>query len=133
MIAAQNCVVAASSYGIGSCYIGDVVENCEKVRKRLHLPEGVMPAGMFVFGYPTDRQKQRVKPARSPLSGVVVENTYPTMDHEYRKKLFEPKAGQRSYEEWISMMCQRKHNAEFFVEMNRSILEYMKYYGVRQD
>lgn len=128
MIAAQNCVTAAASYGIGSCYIGDVVENCERVRELLRLPEGVMPAGMVVFGYPTPRQKERVKPARSPLSHIVAENTYPHMDQAYRKELFEPKAGLRSYEEWISLMCNRKHNADFFAEMNRSITEYMKYY-----
>ena len=28
-IAAQNAVTAAQSLGIGSCYIGDVLENCE--------------------------------------------------------------------------------------------------------
>ena len=29
-IAAQNAVVAAESLGIGSCYIGDIMENCEE-------------------------------------------------------------------------------------------------------
>ena len=29
VIAAQNAVVAAESLGIGSCYIGDIMENCE--------------------------------------------------------------------------------------------------------
>ena len=28
-IAAQNAVVAAESFGIGSCYIGDIMENCD--------------------------------------------------------------------------------------------------------
>ena len=31
-IAAQNAVVAAESLGIGSCYIGDVIENAEQMR-----------------------------------------------------------------------------------------------------
>ena len=30
VIAAQNAVVAAESLGIGSCYIGDIMENCEE-------------------------------------------------------------------------------------------------------
>lgn len=38
---------------------------------------------------------------------IAAQNTYPKMDNEYQKKHFEPKAGQRSYEEWISMMCQK--------------------------
>ena len=31
-IAAQNAVVAAESFGIGSCYIGDIMENCDTQR-----------------------------------------------------------------------------------------------------
>ena len=41
-IAAQNAVVAAESLGIGSCYIGDVIENAEQMREALHLPEHVI-------------------------------------------------------------------------------------------
>ena len=37
-IAAQNAVVAAQSLGIGSCYIGDIMENAEKQRELLGLP-----------------------------------------------------------------------------------------------
>ena len=43
-IAAQNAVVAAESMGIGSCYIGDVIENVEAMRDALHLPDFVVPA-----------------------------------------------------------------------------------------
>ena len=52
-IAAQNAVVAAESLGIGSCYIGDVIENAEQMREALHMPEYVVPACMLVFGRPT--------------------------------------------------------------------------------
>ena len=52
-IAAQNAVVAAESLGIGSCYIGDVIENVEAMRDALHLPQYVVPACMLVFGRPT--------------------------------------------------------------------------------
>ena len=56
-IAAQNAVTAAQSRGIGSCYIGDILENCEIHRNLLHLPEYVIPAAMLVFGYPTSQQQ----------------------------------------------------------------------------
>ncbi|MDO5474712.1 MAG: nitroreductase family protein [Phascolarctobacterium sp.] len=45
-IAAQNAVVAAHSLGIGSCYIGDIMENCEIHREMLNLPEYVFPAAI---------------------------------------------------------------------------------------
>ena len=37
-IAAQNAVTAAWSLGIGSCYIGDIMENYEENRELLGLP-----------------------------------------------------------------------------------------------
>ena len=66
-IAAQNAVTAAWSLGIGSCYIGDVMENCEEQRRLLGLPAYVFPAAMVVFGYPTEQQKERPKPKRAAM------------------------------------------------------------------
>ena len=74
IIAAQNTVVAAGSLGIGSCYIGDVLENCEEVRELLELPEFVLPAAMLVYGYPTQQQKDRKKPVRFKKEYIVFEN-----------------------------------------------------------
>ena len=61
VIAAQNAVVAAESFGIGSCYIGDIMENIEEQRDILDLPPYVFPAAMLVFGYPTEQQILRKK------------------------------------------------------------------------
>ena len=65
-IAAQNAVVAAESLGIGSCYIGDVLENAEAMRDALHLPQYVVPACMLVFGRPTEQQQRRPNPPALP-------------------------------------------------------------------
>ena len=78
-IAAQNAVVAAESFGIGSCYIGDIMENCEEQRRLLKLPDYVFPAVMLVFGYPTEQQKNRKKPERCKMNYIVHENTYRSM------------------------------------------------------
>lgn len=128
-IAAQNAVVAASSYGIGSCYIGDVIENCEKQRALLHLPDYTFPAAMLVFGYPTKQQMDRIKPSRCPIDTIVSENTYPNMDKEYRRHMFENKIGELSYETWMKKFCDRKYNSDFSKEMTRSVNEYLKQYG----
>ncbi len=79
-IAAQNAVTAAWSLGIGSCYIGDVMENCEKQRRLLKLPQYVFPAVMAVFGYPTQQQIDRQKPSRVEMRHIVHENGYRHMD-----------------------------------------------------
>ena len=39
MIAAQTAAIAAESLGIGSCYIGDIIENYEEHRRLLDLPD----------------------------------------------------------------------------------------------
>ena len=62
-IAAQNAVTAAESLGIGSCYIGDIMERCQEQRRLLSLPDYVFPAVMLVFGRPTRQQADRVKPS----------------------------------------------------------------------
>ena len=81
-IAAQNAVTAAESLGIGSCYIGDIMENYEVHKELLGLPEFVFPALMLVFGYPTAQQKEREKPKRAPLDFIVHEHIYPHFSQE---------------------------------------------------
>lgn len=81
-IAAQNTVVAAESFGIGSCYIGDILENSEAVCELLDLPDYVVPATMLVYGYPTDQQKQRRKPVRFDAKYIVHENVYKPLKKE---------------------------------------------------
>lgn len=78
VIAAQNTVVAAEALGLGSCYIGDIIENCEEVRELLSLPDYAVPAAILVFGYPTPAQKERRKPARfAPSAPASTRRTLP--------------------------------------------------------
>lgn len=125
-IAAQNAVVAAQSLGIGSCYIGDIMENCEIHREMLRLPQYVMPAAMLVFGYPTEQQLNRKKPERVAMKHVVHENGYRHMDAEELKEMFGPKSGFKTYEEWLDAFCKRKYNSDFSKEMSRSVGKYLK-------
>lgn len=127
-IAAQNAVTAAESLGIGSCYIGDIMENCQIQRELLSLPEYVFPAVMLVLGYPTKQQQERPKPARCPMKQIVHENGYRSMDAEELQKLLGGKAGQRSFDSWCQAFCQRKYNSDFSREMTRSVGEYLTQY-----
>lgn len=125
-LAAQNAVTAAWSIGIGSCYIGDIMEHCELHRELFQLPPYVFPAVMLVLGYPTARQRERTKPARCPLDSIVMENTYRKMDRDALYQMFSHKSGQQSYEDWMSAFCNRKYNSDFSREMGRSVREYLK-------
>ena len=125
-IAAQNAVTAAESLGIGSCYIGDIMENAEQQRELLHLPKYVFPAAMLVFGYPTQQQKEREKPRRAAMKHVVHENAYRTMDADELKEMLTPRCGERGFTDWMKAFCNRKFNSEFSREMTRSVGVYLK-------
>ena len=123
-IAAQNAVCAAESLGIGSCYIGDIMENCEIHREMLNLPEYVFPACMLVFGYPTQQQLDRPKPQRVPMEYVVHENGYHIMDRSDMEAMFTHRTG-GDYDQWMTAFCNRKYNSDFSREMSRSVQAYL--------
>ena len=126
MIAAQNAVTAAESLGIGSCYIGDIMENCEAQRELLCLPDYVVPVGMLIFGYPTDQQKTRPKPERVDMKYIVHENGYKPLSDKDLEDMWTPRSGEQGYEAWMQAFCNRKYNSEFSREMTRSVSKYLE-------
>lgn len=122
-IAAQNAVTAAWSLGIGSCYIGDIMEHWEYHRELLQLPEYVFPALMVVFGYPTRQQAERKKTPRAPQSFIVQENTYQRHSAEELSAYLGNRGavGRESFESWMQAFCKRKYHADFSLEMSRSV------------
>lgn len=126
VIAAQNSVTAAESLGIGSCYIGEVMEHAEEMRELLSLPAYVYPACMLVFGHPTKQQEERKKPERFALSDMVCENAYQDKGSSEIRAMFAGKTGAKSYEAWMEAFWKRKYESEFSNEMNRSMEIYLK-------
>ena len=126
MIAAQNAVTAAESLGIGSCYIGDIMENYEQQRELLNLPNYVMPVGMLIFGYPTQQQVDRPKPERVEMEFIVHENGYAPMDDAQLEEMWTPRAGEKGYNAWMQAFCNRKYNSDFSREMTRSVEKYLE-------
>ncbi len=125
-IAAQNAVTAAWSLGIGSCYIGDILENAELQREILDLPDYVVPTVMIVFGFPTEQQKEREKPSRFAMEDVVFENAYPKQEGSDLRKMFAERCGKQTFEDWVEKFCHRKYESDFAKEMNRSAEEILK-------
>ncbi len=128
IIAAQNAVTAAESLGIGSCYIGDIMENCEEQRELLQLPEFVFPVGMVIFGYPTEQQLNRPKPRRVAMKHIVHENGYRVMDAEELEEMWTAHSGQQGYTAWMQAFCRRKYSSDFSREMTRSVSKYLEQY-----
>lgn len=126
LIAAQTVACAAESLGLGSCYIGDVMENWETHRDLLHLPDFTFPIAMLCIGYPTEQQARRPQPARLPASLIIRKNRYSMPDEGTLASLyagegygaFVPKEG---IENEGQDLYARKFSAEFSVEMRRSV------------
>lgn len=128
LIAAQNAVTAAWSLGIGSCYIGDIMENRKTQKEILGLPDGVFPAAMLVFGYPTDQQKERTKPPRFDERFVVCENTYKRLSGPETREMMLKNAPAEKFDEWVKAFCERKYSSDFSLEMTRSVSEFLEEY-----
>ena len=132
-IAAQNAVTAAESLGLGSCYIGDILERCGEHRALLGLPEWVVPAAMLVMGWPTEQQRQRQKPERFPLEHIVCANRYRRKSGAQLREMFAGRTGGRSFEDWLGAFCRRKYESDFSREMNRSAAEYREAFPWKEE
>jgi FMN reductase (NADPH)/FMN reductase [NAD(P)H] len=129
LIAAQTAVIAAESLGVGSCYIGDILENYEIHREMFNLPQYAVPICMVCFGYPTKEQKERERTERFSEEFIVFKNRYRRLGEDEFKAMYagmherrmagsadkrdQPNVGLRMYK--------RKFSAEYAVEMRRSV------------
>jgi len=126
MIAAQNAVIAAESLGIGSCYIGDIMENYEIHKEMFDLPDKVFPIGMLTLGYYPDDMKKK-KNTRFDKKYIVFNEKYKKLSSEELDDMFKPlndkinpnnSANAKNYGQLI---YSRKFGAPFFKEMERSV------------
>lgn len=129
LIAAQNAVIAAESFGIGSCYIGDILENHEEIISLFSLPQYAAVATLVIFGYPKSTAELAHPAIRPPVDSVFMDNRYKDytledLQYTYGKqeeRLEERKALPFDNTGSISDYYYfRKHSSEFMKEMNRS-------------
>ena len=131
LIAAQNTVIAAESLNIGSCYIGDILENFEYHKKLLNLPKYVVPITMICFGYYEDGYNTKRRD-RFDKKYIVFENSYERLSNDKLKDMF--KSREKLYVEnnkynaknFGQMFYARKIGADFSAEMERSVKEILK-------
>ncbi|MFA7411522.1 MAG: NADPH-dependent oxidoreductase, partial [Tissierellaceae bacterium] len=78
ILMAQNVVNAAESMGLGSFYMGSILNDTEEISKILDLPELTFPALGVALGYPN--QDPQMKP-RMEMKYRVFEDTYRKFDN----------------------------------------------------
>ncbi len=129
LIAAHAAVVAAEALGIGSCYIGDILERFEIHREMFNLPQYVLPVTLVCFGYPTPEQAARKQTPRFAPEFIVHKNQYQRLDLSALAQLMQPRnnqlAANGNRKDGIENVGQfnylHKFSAAFSVEMSRSV------------
>ncbi|MGA9397508.1 MAG: nitroreductase family protein [Anaerolineaceae bacterium] len=129
LIAAQTTVLAAESLGIGSCYIGDILENYEIHRDLLKLPPYVFPITMLCLGYPARKLSKKTRSTRFDREFIVHKDTYKRFGGDDFKRMYAllepPGAAPRRYfmdsENLGQSIYLRKTGADFSFEMIRSV------------
>ena len=133
IIAAQTAVIAAESLGIGSCYIGDIMENCEIHRELFDLPRYTFPVCLLCFGYPSKGQIKRKQTPRFDEKFIVSRDTYHRLNSAELTEMFIKQ--ERVYNSKINkedignigrQYYKRKFNSDFAIEMSRSVRAWMK-------
>jgi len=61
VIAAQNICTGALAFGLGSVYIGTIIDFIPVIIKMFELPEGVFPVVLLCLGYPSSKALSRKK------------------------------------------------------------------------
>jgi nitroreductase len=129
LIAAQTAVIAAESLGLGSCYIGDIMENYEVHRDLFSLPKYVFPICLLCFGYPTPQQMERTQTNRFQEKFILFENQYRRLDkvefdemfHDEHEEIFHGRDEVMGARNVGQLLYFRKFSADFSREMSRSV------------
>ncbi len=124
LIAAQNAVIAAEALGIGSCYIGDILEQGETHAQLLGLPQHTLPIAMLCLGYPLAERP----PVPHYERHMVHEDTYRRLSADELAQVSEDLAQMHAphgFGEGTANIGQqvyrRKFTSEYMCEMNRSV------------
>jgi nitroreductase len=134
LIAAQTCVVAGEALGLGSCYIGDIMEQYATHRALFDLPRYTFPIALLCLGYPNSAAQARVQNERFAREFIVFKNKYRYLQApEYQamfarqtESLSAGKAGIAGTTNVGQATYRRKFSADFALEMNRSVREILK-------
>jgi nitroreductase len=134
LIAAQTAVIAAESLGLGSCYIGDILEKYEVHREMFNLPDYVFPIALLCFGYPTEQQKERVPTTRLDPRFVKFENCYQRLSaadfmemyHDQQTRWLSRGTKPDDIDNFGQLLYFRKFAADYSLEMSRSARAMLK-------
>lgn len=129
LIAAQSAVVAAEALGVGSCYIGDILEHHAQIVELFDLPQYTAVATLIIFGYPKATGPLAHPAIRCPIPSIFMENSYREPHLQELEEAFGAQEQQLRDQKRLPFdntgniadyYYFRKHTSDFMEEMNRS-------------
>jgi nitroreductase len=122
-LVSQNVALAAEARGLGICYMGSTLANCDQIGRILALPPGVFPVVGFSLGWPDEDPAPR---DRLPLDGLIHDETYhdysdARIDDIYRER------DRRGWERYMSFPRLRAMIAESGVANLAQVYTVVKY------
>jgi len=124
LIAAQNAVIAAEALGIGSCYIGDIMENYEIHREMFDLPKWAFPITLLCFGYPKGDKNKIPLTSRFPQKFIHFTNKYLRLSEQnFTEMLKNDRRGMhiKDAQNMGQNLYLTKLGADYSLEMRRSV------------
>jgi FMN reductase [NAD(P)H] len=139
IICAQNICTAADSLGLGSVYIGTILEFLNDIKNMFQLPNGVFPVVLLCLGYP----ETKLIPRKKLDPKVIVHNEkYQEIEDQKLLDSYNEKYPDLKVEitkerlKTISEVCQKVHGKEFAkkcvekIKKNGYINPVQRYFGL---
>ncbi len=123
ILVSQNVALAAESKGLGICYLGSTLANCDQIGEILNLPRGVVPVVGFTLGYPAQDPASR---DRLPLDGLVHDEVYQDYSDQRILEIYRDRE-RYGWDRYMSYPRLRKLVEEAGVENLAQIYSVVKY------
>lgn len=123
ILVSQNVALAAEANGLGICYMGSTLANCDQIGEILKLPKNVVPVVGFSLGYPAEDPPLR---DRLPLDGLVHLETYQEYTDERIGEIYQEREV-RGWERYMSYPRLRRLVEESGVKNLAQVYSAVKY------
>ena len=123
ILVSQNVALAAESEGLGICYLGSTLANCDQIGEILNIPRGVVPVVGFTLGYPAQDPDPR---DRLPLDGLLHDEVYQDYSDKQILEIYHDRE-RYGWDRYMSYPRLRKLVEEAGVENLAQIYSVVKY------
>lgn len=139
VLVSQNVALAAESCGLGICYMGSTLANCDQIGRLLKLPPNVVPVAGYSLGYADEDPPLR---DRLPLEGLVHQETYQEYSDDRIREIYHER-DVKGWERYMSypelrrriegsgvenlaqIYTQLKYTRESHQEFSKTVLDYL--------